>query len=60
MKTLRTEEVHLAGHETFDAVAACLPRFIAAVDHTRRLHSAPGCRSPAGFEARLARQAARI
>ena len=58
MKTLKVEEVYLAGYERFEDVAARLPTFIEAIYNDRRLHSALGYRSPTQFEAQLAQQAA--
>ena len=40
MKTLKHEEVHLNGYETFQNVITRLPRFLNAVYNTWRLHSA--------------------
>ena len=58
VKTLKHEEVHLSGYETFADVVARLPRFLEEVYNARRLHSALGYVSPARFEGINTREAA--
>jgi putative transposase len=58
MKTLKVEEVYLAGYKTYEDVVERLPRFIEDVYNTKRLHSALGYVPPQEFEDQLAQDAA--
>lgn len=58
MKTLKVEEAYRAGYETFADVVARLASFIEQIYNSKRLHSAPGCRTPEEFETQFAQKAA--
>ncbi|WP_027801950.1 integrase core domain-containing protein [Paraburkholderia dilworthii] len=58
MKTLKVEEIYLAGYETFADVTSRLPVFLEDVYNARRMHSSLGYLSPTQFEDRLVQQAA--
>jgi putative transposase len=58
MKTLKVEEVYLAGYETFADVVSRLPTFVDQVYNARRLHSSLGYLPPNRFEELHAQQAA--
>jgi putative transposase len=58
MKTLKVEEIYLAGYVTFADVTSRLPVFLEDVYNARRMHSSLGYLSPKQFEDRLAQKAA--
>jgi putative transposase len=55
MKTLKVEEVYLMDYESFEDVAATLPRFLEDEYNAKRRHSALGYKSPVMFEQEHAR-----
>jgi putative transposase len=58
MKTLKVEDIYVAGYESFPDVAERLPKFIEQVYNSRRLHSALGYRTPEEFETQHTQKAA--
>ncbi|MBN8931643.1 MAG: hypothetical protein J0G97_07070, partial [Rhizobium pusense] len=56
-KTLKVEDVYIAGHDTFADVTEFLLKFIEGIDNAKWLHAALGFRSPE-FETQLAQLAA--
>ena len=60
LKTLKAEAVHQTENDSFEEVAADLPRFLDDICIERRLHSALGYRSPAEFEWQHAQEGAML
>jgi putative transposase len=57
MKTLKVEEVYLAGYETYSDVVSRLPIFIEEVYNAKRMHSSLGYLPPNRLEVLLTQQA---
>lgn len=55
MKTLKYEEIHCNQYQTLEELTVNIEEFIDRYYNVKRLHSALGYRSPAAFEAALAR-----
>ena len=58
MKTIKVEQIYLAGYGRFQDATSPLPGFIEEVYNAKRLHSSLGCLPPNEFEAQLAQHAA--
>jgi putative transposase len=58
MKTLKVEDVYVAGYESFPDVAERLRKFIEQAYNSRRLHSALVYRTPEEFENQHTQKAA--
>ena len=58
MRTLKVEMVYIASYESFDNLAARLPRFIDDVYSAKRSLSSFGYQSPSAFEVKPALHAA--
>ncbi len=53
MKTLKYEEVYLAGYETYQDVVERIPHFVEEVYNKKRLHSSLGYMPPVEFEEQM-------
>jgi transposase InsO family protein len=50
IKTIKSEEVHMWEYRTIEDVQRRIPYFIEEVYNHKRLHSAPGYRTPCEYE----------